>query len=235
MHDKSIAIIGFAYRAPGIGRTGLGEYLAEAKSAWSRVPADRFDQDAFYHPDAQKAGCFSSKGAHFLPDDVYAFDAPFFNLRPEEARAVDPHHRILLECALEAAESSGLSMDDLAGANIGVFSAIGSSEYGQHMAEDIAATTTWAATGTAPCMFANRLSYFFDLAGPSIALDAACASSSYAVHLACQSLRAGECTAAFVGGSSLLLGPNQWAMLDNMGYSSYSPFSERTAQLTTRD
>ncbi|KAH8797946.1 putative polyketide synthase [Xylogone sp. PMI_703] len=218
MYDhSSIAIIGVSYRAPGVGRKGLWEYLAEAKSAFSKVPADRFDQDAFYYHNPEKAGCFSSKGGHFLPDDVYAFDAPFFNLRPEEARAVDPHHRILLECALEAAESAGLSLVDIAGGNIGVFSAIGSQEYAQLTAEDLPTTTTWTAAGSAQCMFANRLSYFFDLAGPSISLDAACASSSYAVHMACQSLRTGECNMAFVGGSSLLLGPYQWSLLDSLG------------------
>lgn len=216
-NDPPIAVVGFAYRAPGVGRKGLWEYLAEAKSAWSRVPADRFDQDAFYCPDSEKAGCFASKGGYFLPDDVYGFDAPFFNLRAEEARAVDPHHRMMLECALEAAESAGLSLADIAGANIGVFAALGASEYGQQMSEDLPSTTTWASTGTAPCMFANRLSYFFDLTGPSISLDAACASSSYAVHLACQSLRSGECNAAFVGAASLLLGPNMWILLDTMG------------------
>ena len=215
--DSPIAIIGLSYRAPGVGRKGLWEYLAEAKSAFSKVPADRFDQDAFYYHDREKAGCFSSKGGHFLPDDIYAFDAPFFNLRPEEARAVDPHHRMLLECALEAAESAGLSLVDIAGTNIGVFAAIGSQEYAQLSAEDLPTTSTWTAAGSALCMFANRLSYFFDLAGPSGSLDAACASSSYAVHLACQSLRTGECNTAFVGGSSLLIGPYQWSLLDNMG------------------
>ncbi|KAG8405408.1 Type I Iterative PKS [Metarhizium acridum] len=212
-----IAIVGYSYRAPGVGRKGLWDFLAEAKSAWSRVPPDRFQQDAYYDADTDKRGCFSSQGAHFLPDDVYEFDAPFFNLRAEEARAVDPQHRMLLECALEAAENAGICLADLAGANIGVFSAIGSSEYAQQIVEDLPSATRWAATGTAGCMFANRLSYFFDLVGPSIALDAACASSSYAVHLACQSLRAGECKAAFVAAATLLIGPAHWVMLDTMG------------------
>ena len=214
-----IAIIGYAYRAPGVGRKGLWEFLAEAKSAWSKVPADRFDQDAFYHPDSEKPGGFSSQGAHFLPDDIYGFDAPFFNLRAEEARSVDPQHRIMLECALEAAESAGLSLVELAGANIGVFSAIGSSEYAQQLMDDLPSTTRWTATGVAGCMFANRLSYFFDLTGPSVALDTACASSTYAIHMACQSLRAGECNAAFVGAGSLIYGPDQWNVLNKMGYS----------------
>jgi len=66
-------------------------------------------------------------------------------------------------------------------------------------------------------MFANRLSYFFDLYGPSISVDAACASSTYALHLACQSIRMGDCTAAIVGASSLIVNPNTWVMLDTMG------------------
>ncbi|KPM39275.1 Lovastatin diketide synthase LovF [Neonectria ditissima] len=218
MQDRTpIAIVGLSYRAPGVGRKGLWEYLAEAKSAWSRVPAERFDYDGFHHPDKDKAGCIAAAGGHFLPGDIYSFDAPFFNLRTEEARAVDPHHRMLLECALEAAESAGVSLADLAGSNTGVFSAIGSPEHGHMLGEDMPASSTWTCAGGAPCMFANRLSYFFDLSGPSIALDAACASSTYAVHMACQSLLAGECDSAFAGGSALLLGPGQWSFLDTMG------------------
>ncbi|KAK2879483.1 Type I Iterative PKS [Arthroderma sp. PD_2] len=215
--QSPIAIVGYSYRAPGVGRKGLWEFLAEAKSAWSKVPVDRFDQDAFHHPDAEKGGCFSSQGAHFLPDDIYKFDAPFFNLRAEEARAVDPQHRMLLECALEAAENAGIRLVDLAGTNIGVFSAVGASEYAEQAAEDLPNSTRWTATGTAGCMFANRLSYFFNLIGPSITMDAACASSSYAVHTACQSLRAGECKSAIVGAATLLMGPGHWVMLDTMG------------------
>lgn len=77
--------------------------------------------------------------------------------------------------------------------------------------------SNWTAPGTAPTMFANRLSYFFDLVGPSVSLDTACASSGYAVHMACQSLRMGECAQAFVGGASLLLAPQQFTILDTMG------------------
>ena len=215
--DTAFAIVGHSYRAPGVGGKGLWEFLAEAKSAWSPVPADRFDQDAFYFPE-KRPGCFSSKGAHFLPDDIFAFDAPFFNMRPEEARDVDPQHRVILECALEAAESAGMRLEDLAGANIGVFSAVGSLEYGGQLAEDLPSTSTWAATGVAASMFANRLSYFFGLTGPSVSLDAACAGSSYVVHSACQSLRSGECDAAFVSAVALILGPPLWVFLDNLGY-----------------
>ncbi|KAK2800138.1 Type I Iterative PKS [Emmonsiellopsis sp. PD_5] len=199
-HDSPIAIIGYAYRAPGVGRKGLWEFLAEAKSAWSsKVPPDRFDQDAFHHPNSTAtSGTFSSQGAHFLPGGLHSFDAPFFNLRPEEAIAIDPQHHLALECAFEAAESAGLSLIDLAGANVGVFAAIGSTDYGQLVLQDPLAISMWTGLGASSCMFANRLSYFFNFNGPSISMDAACASSCYAIHMACQSLRVGDCEAAFV-------------------------------------
>ncbi|CAI6332955.1 unnamed protein product [Periconia digitata] len=215
--DVPIAVIGLSYRAPGVGRKNLYEFLATAQSAWSRVPAERFTQDAFYHPDHHKTGTISSKGGHFLSEDIYAFDAPFFKLRPEEVRAIDPQHRMILECAFEAAENAGVTLEDLAGSRTGVFAAIGSNEYAVQSVEDIYTTTKWTALGTSNCMFSNRLSYFLDLKGPSISMEAACASSSYAFHVACQSLRIGECESAFVSASSLILGNSQWNCLDKLG------------------
>ncbi|KAI4243487.1 MAG: hypothetical protein L6R40_003489 [Gallowayella cf. fulva] len=214
---QPIAVVGYAYRAPGVGRKGLWELLEEAKSAWSPIPADRFNQDAYHHPNAEKPGFISSKGAHFLPDDIYAFDPSFFKISAEEARSMDPQHRILLECAFEAAENAGLTLSDLLGSDVGVFAAGVDSDYNISMAEDMPTSSKYMAVGVAPTMFANRLSYFFGLTGPSITVDAACASSSYALHLACQNILAGECSTAFVGGAKLLNGPFQWSGLDTMG------------------
>lgn len=88
-----IAIVGLAYRAPGVGRKGLVDFLSEAKSAFSRVPRERFDHESFYHDDSAKPGALAVKGAYFLPDDIYAFDAPFFNITAEEAASMDPQLR----------------------------------------------------------------------------------------------------------------------------------------------
>lgn len=112
---EPIAIVGYAYRAPGVGRKQLWEYLAEAKSAFSAVPPDRFQHEAYHHGNPEKAGCISSNGGHFLPRDIYAFDAPFFNMTADEAISIDPQHRMLLECAFEAAESAGWTLAELAG------------------------------------------------------------------------------------------------------------------------
>ncbi|KAK1842828.1 polyketide synthase [Colletotrichum chrysophilum] len=188
-----------------------------AKSAFSRVPEDRFDHESFHYSDSAKPGALSAKGAYFLPDDIYAFDAPFFNITAEEAVSMDPQIRVLLECAFEAAESAGLPLDRLSGSKTGVFSAQEEAEYGQQMIEDLPTSTKYCITGNAGCMVSNRLSYFFNLRGPNISLDSACSSSGYAVHMACQSLRAGECETAFVGASSLMVNHHTMSQLDTLG------------------
>ncbi|KAK0630367.1 polyketide synthase-like protein [Bombardia bombarda] len=200
-----------------IGRKGLWDYLAQARSAWTKISNKRFDVEAFYKPGADKAGVFRAEGAHFVPDDIYAFDAAFFNMRAEEAKNSDPQHRTILECALEAAEDAGHSLIDLAGKRIGVFIGSGQHEYSQRLGDDSFSAKTFSATGVAPYMAANRVSYFFDIDGPSISLDAACASSVYAAHQAVCALRNDECDGAFVASSSLNLGPGGWLALEKTG------------------
>ncbi|GIZ47021.1 hypothetical protein CKM354_001012200 [Cercospora kikuchii] len=214
---EPIAVIGYSYRAPGTGRKNLWEYLEEGKCAWSQVPAERFDHDAFYNADKDKAGCIASKGGHFLPDDAYAFEPAFFNLRADEARQMDPQQRMALECAFEAAEHAGITINDLAGSDTGIFAANGNVDTALELIADLPTTSKYTATGTACCMFANRLSYFLDVRGPSVVIDAACASSSSALHLAVQNLRFGECESAFVVASSLAMTPAMWVTLDTMG------------------
>ncbi|KAG5981019.1 Type I Iterative PKS [Claviceps digitariae] len=217
-HDAPIAVIGLSYRAPNIGRKGLWEFLEQARSAWTEFPPDRFDHKAYWKPGHDdKSGAFRAEGAHFLSEDVYAFDAAFFHMRVEEARASDPQHRMMLECALEAAEDAGKTLLDLAGKNIGVFIGSGQHEYSRRLGDDHHSANTFTATGVAPCMIANRISYFFDIDGPSVALDAACASSVYAAHQAVSALQKGECSAAFLGAATLALTPGGWLALEKTG------------------
>ncbi|KAL0938515.1 polyketide synthase [Colletotrichum truncatum] len=216
-NNSALAIVGYAYRAPDVGRSGLWDLLADAKCASSQVPPSRFNQDAYYCPDYQKPGYIHAQGGHFMPQDIHAFDAAFFNIRRDEAKAMDPQQRITIECAFEAFENAGWGLQDVAGRNIAVFAAHQGSTYAGHAAEDLLTTSAYSASGTAGCMLANRISYLFDLRGPSAAIDTACASSSYAFHLACQSIRLGECSAALVSAANLLNGPELWSMLDTVG------------------
>ncbi|KAK4098855.1 putative polyketide synthase [Parathielavia hyrcaniae] len=217
LQDTPIAVVGMAYRAPSIGGKGIWDYLAQARSAWTTFPEHRFDVSAYRKPGADKSGVFRAEGAHFLPGDIYSFDAAFFNMRAEEAKNADPQHRLLLECALEAAEDGGQTLLDLAGKKIGVFVGAGQHEYSERLGEDLFAAKTFTATGLAPCMLANRISYFFDVYGPSVVLDAACASSVYAAHAAVSAVRNGECDAAFVASCALTVAPGGWLALEKTG------------------
>ncbi|GES63925.1 hypothetical protein ATETN484_0010000400 [Aspergillus terreus] len=214
---QPLAIVGYAYRAPDVGRKDLWEFLEQGKVAWSPVPSNRFNHDAYYHPNAEKAGFISSKGGHFLPDDPYAFDPSFFKISAEEAKFMDPQQRCLLECTFEATESAGIPLSDLLGSNTGVFASGTDPDHAIAIAKDLMNSSKYAAFGSSQSMFANRLSHFFGLTGPSVAVDAACSSSTYAIHLACQSILAGDCSTAFVGGSKLLIGPFGWVGLDQLG------------------
>ncbi|KAE8862946.1 hypothetical protein PTNB29_05508 [Pyrenophora teres f. teres] len=214
--QSRIAVIGLSYRAPGVRGKSLWEYLSQARSAWTSVPADRYEQSAYYQAGGQKSGVVGTKGAHFI-ESPFGFDAAFFNMRADEAKHADPQHRLMLEVALEAAEDAGKTFVDLAGKKIGVFVGSGQHEYAQRLGDDEHSIQTFSGTGAAPCMAANRVSYFFDIDGPSVVADAACASSVYAADMAVRALRNGECDGAFVGSASLNLSPAGWLVLEKTG------------------
>lgn len=110
-----------------------------------------------------------------------------------------------------------LTLPALAGANVGVFAQATFSDYSTRLTEDLATANKYAALGLSPALTANRLSYFFGLTGPSLSVDAACAGSTYAIHQACHSLRAGECSAALVAAGSVISGPEMWVSLAAIG------------------
>ncbi|CAG8028853.1 unnamed protein product [Penicillium olsonii] len=204
---KRMAIIGMSCRLPGEVTTPdqFWEMCSRGRSTWSKFPKDRFNGDAFYHPNADRPGSFNPEGAHFLKEDVGLFDAPFFNITLQEARSMDPQQRIMLECVYEALENAGIPNHEITGQRVGVFAGSSFPDYEINNTRDIEAIPMYAATGTAVSLQANRVSYYFDLTGPSIAVDTACSSSLSALHLACQSLRNGECSTAIVGGCHLNL------------------------------
>lgn len=99
-------------------------------------------------------------------------------------------------------------MEKVAGSSCGVFVGSFNRDYKDELQRDPEAMPLYHATGSEQSVLANRLSYVFDLRGPSISLDTACSASMTALHLACQSIKSGECQQAIVGGSSLMLNPH---------------------------
>ncbi|KAK4161309.1 hypothetical protein QBC43DRAFT_97854 [Cladorrhinum sp. PSN259] len=159
------------------------------------------------------------RSGHFLRQDPAAFDAPFFSISQSEANSLDPDQRSLLETSYHALESAGLPVESLAGTNTSVFVGTFAREYGTFWTKDPMQPPKYAGTGTGPALLANRLSWFYDLRGTSITLDTACSSSMIALHLACESLRAGTSDAALVAGSNLILNPETAMIpLTNLGF-----------------
>ncbi|KAJ5692438.1 hypothetical protein N7462_001861 [Penicillium macrosclerotiorum] len=144
----------------------------------------------------------------FLKEDPSRFDAPFFSITAKEAAGMDPVQRLLLEVAYETFENAGVPMESLPGSRTAVFSGCMTNDYELLSTSDMHDMPHNSATGNGRTMLANRLSWFFDLRGPSIMLDTACSSSLTALHLATQALRANECDAALITGASLILHPN---------------------------
>lgn len=120
---------------------------------------------------------------------------------------MDPQQRIFLECVYEALENAGITSHEITGQKVGVFAGGSYPDYEINNTRDATAIPMYASTGTAMSLQANRVSYYFDLNGPSVTVDTACSSSLSALHLACQSIRNGECSMAIVGGCHLNITP----------------------------
>ncbi|KAI4250707.1 MAG: hypothetical protein LQ352_005293 [Teloschistes flavicans] len=135
-----------------------------------------------------------------------------------EADSMDPQHRMMIETTYEALEKAGLSLQSLAGSRTGVFMGHFTSDYREMILKDPESAPMYTATSTSKTSLANRISWLFDLNGPSFSMDTACSSSLVALHLACQSLRTGESDVAIVGGVNLLLNPEMFLYFSNQHF-----------------
>ncbi|MFH8411024.1 SDR family NAD(P)-dependent oxidoreductase [Streptomyces sp. NPDC018019] len=208
---EPVAVVGAACRVPGgvDSLDGLWRLLDERRDAIKSIPADRWDADAV-NADLPGAVAERARCGGFLEEDVVGFDAAFFALGPQEASWVDPQHRMLVEVAWEACEHAGIPVDTLRGTPTGVFTGIYTVDHLVRGHRAPAQTPAYWSMGSMHGMGVGRLAFLMDLHGPCMAVDTACSSSLVAVHLACQSLRSGECDTALASGISLLLSPEAW-------------------------
>ncbi|MCT7356957.1 phosphopantetheine-binding protein, partial [Streptomyces sp. 15-116A] len=206
--DTDIAVIGMAGRFPGAPTLdAYWENLLAGRCEIAEIPAERWDAAQCYDPDPTVPGTTCSRWAALL-DDVDAFDAAFFGISPLEAEAMDPQQRLFLREAWNALEHAGYGAPRTAATGTcGVFVGSGAGDYGRLLAERGERDSGYAFLGNAPSILAARIAYLLDLTGPTLAVDTACSSSLVAVHLACQSIRAGECDMALAGGVALMLTP----------------------------
>jgi acyl transferase domain-containing protein/acyl carrier protein/ubiquinone/menaquinone biosynthesis C-methylase UbiE len=210
MQKDRIAIIGIGCRFPGgVNDTdAFWKLLVEGRDAITDVPADRWNIKRYYDPEPGIPGKTFAKRAGFL-DQIDQFDPQFFGISPREAPYVDPQHRLLLETAWEAIENAGLVLDFEEGSDIAVFVGVSHNDYQgiQSTAFDHFGVTPHTATGSAHSVAANRISYCFNLRGPSVAMDTACSSALTAIHTACEHIWAGRGDAALAGGVTVMITP----------------------------
>jgi acyl transferase domain-containing protein/acyl carrier protein len=220
-----IAIIGLGGRYPQApDLRAFWRNLAEGRDCVTEVPRERWDHSAYYDPDLEP-GTTNSKWGGFL-DDVDRFDPLFFGMSPREAAITDPQERLFLECVYETLQDAGYTREALAadsprgaGGDVGVFVGAMYDEYQLYGATEQAMADGHVLPGNA-ANIANRVSYFCDWQGPSLTVKTMCSSSLTALHLACQSLRLGDCAVAVAGGVNLSLHPTKYVLLGQAGFAS---------------
>ncbi len=208
---EPIAIVGMGCRFPGGADNpeAFWQLLRDGVDAITDVPADRWDIEKYYDPDPDALGKMCTRKGGFL-SQVDAFNPEFFGISAREAASMDPQQRLLLEVSWEALENAAQAPEHLYNSSTGVFVAIYINDYSKVMwsLADQTEIDAFSAIGNSLSVAAGRLSYILGLKGPSMAVDTSCSSSLVAVHLACQSLRLGECNQALAGGVGLNLVPD---------------------------
>ncbi|KAJ5817291.1 hypothetical protein N7447_009524 [Penicillium robsamsonii] len=209
---EPIAIVGTACRLPGgiDSSKSMWELLrAKGTVRTAKVPANRFNIDSYLHENLDRPGSFNVPGGYFLDGNLEDFDPSFFNISPVEAMWLDPQQRKMLEVTYECFESAGIALESVAGTNTGVFVGSFTADYQQMSFKEADFRHSYAATGVDPGIISTRLGNVFDLRGPNSTINTACSSSIYAVHQACNALRARDCDAAVAGGVNLILTVDQ--------------------------
>lgn len=203
-----IAIVGYAFRLPGDVRDPetLWAALCAGEDLVTRIDPARWATTELAHPQRSEPGRSITFSAGVL-SRIEEFDADFFGISPREAAVLDPQQRLLLELAWECMENARLPPSRMAGSDCAVYVGISGFDYALRGIDDMSVITAHSMTGNTLSIAANRLSYVFDLHGPSLAVDTACSSSLVALHHACNALRHGEASSALVGGVNLLLHP----------------------------
>ena len=204
-HNKDVAIIGMACRFPGAADhpDAFWDLLIQEREAITTVPKARWVWPAEINPATTFPGI--ERGG-FLPT-IDEFDAAFFKISPREAKLMDPQQRYLLEMSWECFEDAGVTFSALDGSPTAVYIGMSNTDYNEVLRQNLAATGPYLNTGSGLFAAANRLSHFYNLTGPSIAIDTSASSSLVAICQAVLAIQNGQCTQALAGGIHLMCTP----------------------------
>ncbi|WP_330180807.1 SDR family NAD(P)-dependent oxidoreductase [Nocardia sp. NBC_01503] len=216
-----IAIVGIGCRFPREidSPHELWQLLLAGGDVIGDIPSDRFDGSYYLDSDRSHAGKTYTVRSGYRTG-LADFDAGYFGIAPKEAAKVDPQQRLLLECAADAFDDAQIDPATLAGSDTAVVMGVSMRDYDDLQRRRLRSFNAYNMSGAAPCNTANRISYVYDLRGPSGAIDSACSSSLSSVHQACQEIRTGRSALALAGGVNALLAP-----ADFVGFSKASMLS----------
>jgi polyketide synthase 12 len=216
--SEPIAIVGIGCRLPGSVHNPeqLWELLRNKGNAVKQVPSDRWDVKEYLDVDRAAPGKMTTRWGGFL-DQVDQFDAGFFGVSPREAQQMDPQQRLALELAWESLEDAGINPLELRGGNVGVFVGAMWCDYARLTVDDPTVIDQHSGTGADTSIISGRISYTLGLEGTSLTVNTASSSSLVAVHLACQSLHAGETSMAIAGGINLVITPHGTVVMTKLG------------------
>ncbi|TNC79278.1 MAG: hypothetical protein C9356_20050, partial [Oleiphilus sp.] len=224
LSQGDVAIIGLAGKYPGADSLAdFWENLVNGKDSISEIPSDRWDWSSYYSESPSDDRLHDSKWGGFI-NDVDKFDPLFFNISPREAQKIDPQERLFLQTAWEVLEDAGYTPKKLAQSSdrsVGVYVGVMYEEYQFYGAGEVTENVPAALMGS-PSSIANRVSHFFNLSGPSMAVDTMCSSSITAIQMACQDVLLGNTKLAIAGGVNLNLHPNKYSLLSQSNFMSSS-------------
>ncbi|WP_459548791.1 polyketide synthase Pks13 [Nocardia sp. X0981] len=224
-HD--IAIVGLSTRLPGAGDTpeSTWEFLINRGDAIRDLPEGRWAEFLSEPELAAAVAEGNTRGGYLDQHVVTDFDAEFFAMSPIEVERIDPQQRLMMELTWEALEHARIPASDLRGESVGVYIGTSTNDFqliaamglGETDPNVPASAEAYKIMGSSSSIIANRVSYFYDFRGPSVAVDTACSSTLVAVHQAVQALRAGDADVALAGGVNMLLIPMTTLGFDKNG------------------
>ncbi|XP_077159356.1 mycolipanoate synthase-like [Paroedura picta] len=208
-----IAIVGIGCNFPGgEGTENFWQVLVEGRNCTVEIPPERFDSVDWYDPDSSKPGKTSTKHAALI-DEFNTFDHLLFGINGMEAGRMDPQQKLLLECTYRALEDAGLTRENISNTKTGVFVGVMNRDYELVSRKATTEINHYDGTGAAMSITANRISYTFNLTGPSIAIDTACSSFHHALHFATHAIKQGDCEVALCAGVNCIIDPRTFISL----------------------
>ncbi|XP_054129440.1 mycocerosic acid synthase-like [Melozone crissalis] len=208
-----VAIVGIACNFPGgDGIDNFWKVLVEGKNCTVEIPPERFNTKEWYDADGNKPGKICTTRAALL-DEFNSFDNHLFGINNMEAERMDPQQKLLMECTYKALEDAGVPVESISGSKTGVFIGLMNRDYEIMASRAVNEINHYDGTGTAMSIAANRVSFTFNLTGPSLTVDTACSSFLFALHYALRAIKSGDCEAAICGGVNCIIDPRTFVSL----------------------